>query len=78
MRADPEGTIVSNLDPSAAGQADRLPRERNVRCPTCRASVSWHNNRQRPFCSLRCRLVDLSIWLDEGYAVRGETLDDAR
>jgi endogenous inhibitor of DNA gyrase (YacG/DUF329 family) len=26
-------------------------------------------NPHRPFCSLTCRLVDLGVWLDEGYRI---------
>jgi endogenous inhibitor of DNA gyrase (YacG/DUF329 family) len=40
-----------------------------VTCPTCRATVAWHGNVNRPFCSLACRLIDLGVWLDEQYRV---------
>jgi uncharacterized protein len=43
-----------------------------VTCPTCRAKIAWHGNSHRPFCSLRCRLVDLGQWLDERYRVPAE------
>jgi endogenous inhibitor of DNA gyrase (YacG/DUF329 family) len=26
-------------------------------------------NPHRPFCSLTCRLLDLGVWLDEGYRI---------
>lgn len=39
------------------------------RCPTCKQPVVWQDNRDRPFCSLTCRLVDLGVWLDEGYRI---------
>jgi endogenous inhibitor of DNA gyrase (YacG/DUF329 family) len=42
-----------------------------VRCPTCGARTPWRGNPQRPFCSLTCRLVDLGVWLDEGYRIPG-------
>jgi len=32
----------------------------------------WKGNANRPFCSLTCRLVDLGVWLDEGYRVPGD------
>jgi len=78
MPSEPEGTIVSNSDPSALGGVDQLPPHWGVRCPTCRHAVSWRNNPQRPFCTLTCRLVDLGIWLDKGYTVTSEPLDDVR
>jgi uncharacterized protein len=37
-----------------------------VPCPTCGKSVPWTPaSRWRPFCSERCRLIDLGDWLDE-------------
>jgi hypothetical protein len=40
-----------------------------VRCPTCGRPTGWTENPQRPFCSITCRLIDLGVWLDEGYRV---------
>ncbi|MFQ5899873.1 MAG: DNA gyrase inhibitor YacG [Candidatus Methylomirabilia bacterium] len=40
-------------------------------CPACKRTVSWQDNSHRPFCSLTCRLVDLGVWLDEGYRISG-------
>jgi uncharacterized protein len=31
--------------------------------------VGWAGNPHRPFCSLTCRLLDLGVWLDEGYRI---------
>ncbi len=37
-----------------------------VRCPTCCQPVDWvPENPYRPFCSQRCRLIDLGTWADE-------------
>lgn len=38
-------------------------------CPTCRKPVSWEGNVFRPFCSDRCRLIDLQGWFSERYRV---------
>lgn len=44
-----------------------------VLCPTCHKSVEWKSSNQaRPFCSDRCKLIDLGAWADESYAVPGE------
>ena len=40
-----------------------------LRCPTCGRQVPWQGNPSHPFCSLTCRLVDLGVWLDEGYRI---------
>jgi uncharacterized protein len=39
------------------------------RCPVCDAAVDLATTPTVPFCSDRCRLVDLGRWLDEAYAV---------
>lgn len=41
-----------------------------VACPICRTPVEWcRENRYRPFCSERCKLVDLGEWADESRAI---------
>jgi endogenous inhibitor of DNA gyrase (YacG/DUF329 family) len=45
-----------------------------VRCPTCRRDVDWEAAPFRPFCSERCRLIDLGAWLAEQHAIAGESV----
>lgn len=41
-----------------------------VNCPTCRAEVVWSSqSTYRPFCSERCKLIDLGQWANEGYRI---------
>ena len=41
-----------------------------VKCPTCRRDVQWSEAAAyRPFCSERCRLIDLGAWLTEQRAI---------
>lgn len=43
---------------------------RTVKCPTCGKPVEWRaENRYRPFCSERCRKIDLGAWASETYRV---------
>ena len=50
---------------------------RVVACPRCGASVSWTpESRWRPFCSERCKLIDLGAWAAEEHAIAGDLLDD--
>ena len=36
-----------------------------VKCPTCDKAVAWITaSKFRPFCSDRCRLIDLGEWAD--------------
>ncbi|MDQ2855961.1 MAG: DNA gyrase inhibitor YacG [Acidobacteriota bacterium] len=43
-----------------------------MKCPTCDKPVQWQDNPYRPFCSDRCRLIDLGAWVNEEYTVPGE------
>ncbi|MFN2377708.1 MAG: DNA gyrase inhibitor YacG [Candidatus Binatia bacterium] len=47
-----------------------------MRCPTCKKTVASDRHPLRPFCSQRCRLLDLGKWLDGGYAIPGEPASD--
>jgi len=43
---------------------------RVVACPRCGKSVEWTPaNAYRPFCSERCKLIDLGAWATEQYRV---------
>lgn len=46
-----------------------------VKCPTCRVEVQWEGNPHRPFCSERCRLIDLGAWASERYRIPGRKLE---
>jgi uncharacterized protein len=48
----------------------------SVTCPNCGAAAPWRPNPHRPFCSLTCRLVDLGVWLDEGYRIATDERGD--
>jgi endogenous inhibitor of DNA gyrase (YacG/DUF329 family) len=53
-----------------AGQIDA--RQGRALCVYCRRQPV--EPRWRPFCSNRCRLQDLSTWLDGGYRIAGEAI----
>lgn len=41
-----------------------------VPCPTCDKSVIWEpESTFRPFCSNRCKLIDLGDWADESHKI---------
>jgi hypothetical protein len=40
-----------------------------VQCPTCRRKGDWFAGPDGPFCSRRCRLVDLGKWLKEEHRI---------
>jgi len=44
-----------------------------VACPNCGKQVTWEpKEKWRPFCSERCRLIDLGEWLSEEKRIPGE------
>lgn len=46
---------------------------RIVTCPTCSKRVKWtRSNPDRPFCSERCKLIDLGAWADEQHTIPGD------
>lgn len=48
----------------------------NITCPTCGKKDTWSSdNKFRPFCSERCKLIDLGAWADEKHRVPGESVD---
>ena len=41
-----------------------------VNCPKCGAKVVWDSAHPwRPFCSERCKMIDLGAWATESYRV---------
>jgi len=48
-----------------------------VNCPTCSKSVEWNEDAIfRPFCSDRCRLIDLGQWANEEHAIPGKSVEE--
>ncbi len=46
-----------------------------VSCPICRVQISWEGNPYRPFCSERCRLIDLGAWSEGKYRIPGKKIE---
>jgi len=50
-----------------------------VACPTCGKKVEWTPaNKFRPFCSERCKQIDLGAWAEEKYTIPGAAPNDAQ
>ena len=48
----------------------------DISCPTCGKTGTWATeNTFRPFCSERCKLIDLGSWADEKFSVPGDPVD---
>ena len=47
----------------------------SVDCPNCKKAVAWTDeNKSRPFCSKRCKLVDFGGWASEHNSIPGESV----
>ena len=44
----------------------------SVKCPQCKKEAPLAGNPNRPFCSERCKMIDLGVWATEGYRIPGE------
>lgn len=45
-----------------------------VACPTCQKLAQYSvKNPYRPFCSERCKMIDLGEWANEGYKIPDKT-----
>ncbi len=49
---------------------------KNIRCPHCGGPAIYHaSNVHRPFCSERCKMIDLGAWANDEYAITGSPLE---
>jgi endogenous inhibitor of DNA gyrase (YacG/DUF329 family) len=52
-------------------------RARIVRCPTCHGDSPFDSsNVSRPFCSMRCKNMDLGAWANEEFRVDSKQTND--
>jgi hypothetical protein len=42
-----------------------------IKCPACKKTGDWFTGKYGPFCSHRCKLVDLGKWLNQEHAICG-------
>jgi uncharacterized protein len=45
-------------------------------CPTCKKETDSEKDADFPFCSERCRLLDLGAWASEKYVVSDPIFDE--
>lgn len=45
-------------------------------CPACKQKTEWQGNPYRPFCSKRCKLIDLGAWASGEYIIQGVLEDE--
>lgn len=48
---------------------------KKIQCPTCAKEIIWSEKESsRPFCSERCKLIDLGEWANESHRIPGEQI----
>ncbi|MBA2657077.1 MAG: DNA gyrase inhibitor YacG [Tatlockia sp.] len=48
-----------------------------INCPNCGKNKTWTtDNPFKPFCSERCKLIDLGDWASENHKIPGKTLNE--
>jgi len=47
-----------------------------ITCPSCKKKTTWEENPWRPFCSERCKLIDLGNWASGEYRIPEEKTDE--
>jgi endogenous inhibitor of DNA gyrase (YacG/DUF329 family) len=45
-----------------------------IKCPISGKETLWEDNKFRPFCSERRKLVDLGAWVSENYEIPRNTI----
>ncbi len=46
-----------------------------VKCPACSTEHDYYQSKPwSPFCSERCRLIDLGAWASEEHRIKGESI----
>lgn len=57
--------------------SDKTERPLSLKCPTCGKTIFWTDEYPyRPFCSERCKLIDLGAWAAEEYRIPSSTPPD--
>ncbi len=46
-------------------------------CPICRKPTDSDSNAEFPFCSERCKLLDLGAWASEKYVISEPVIDES-
>jgi endogenous inhibitor of DNA gyrase (YacG/DUF329 family) len=69
---------LSYMEEDAHNSQVRTSHRRIVTCPQCKGESVYHaSNPARPFCSPRCKAMDLGAWANEDFRVAASQEVDA-
>lgn len=46
-----------------------MNKDLKVKCPQCNREFAYYESESRPFCTEKCKLIDLGHWFKESYVV---------
>lgn len=73
MQAESNATATAKAQDNASSDSNAVM----VRCPTCHKLVPYtSSNPFRPFCSERCKLIDLGAWAKEERTIPSDEIID--
>ena len=64
----------ASMEQDAMETKNDMEKRRTIPCPICRKPVGLRDP-ELPFCSKRCRLIDLGKWADEEYRISSPVKD---
>ena len=77
MSAKKKTPVPAGAAAPAKTPADTATETRTVRCPACGGpGIYGLSNPWRPFCSERCKLIDMGAWADESFRMPTEAPPD--
>ena len=47
-----------------------------AKCPQCKKQIEFNGNPYKPFCSERCKMIDLGAWVTGQYVVKREDCEE--
>jgi endogenous inhibitor of DNA gyrase (YacG/DUF329 family) len=72
----PPVALAERNDSRASFHCLRYPLHMQHRCPICKKSTDSDANAEFPFCSERCKLLDLGAWASEKYVISEPAMDE--
>jgi endogenous inhibitor of DNA gyrase (YacG/DUF329 family) len=51
--------------------SEKTEKKLEVNCPHCKKEFNYYKSEFRPFCTEKCKMIDLGHWFDESYTVAG-------
>ncbi|PID37666.1 MAG: DNA gyrase inhibitor YacG [Pseudomonadales bacterium] len=61
--------MTNNTDVQTVTSNSNSQAPKQYPCPHCQKQTPWQDNPFKPFCSKRCKMIDLGAWANEDYKI---------